>query len=60
MDTWLMIFKKYWLIKEKRFLNISEVLKSGYGRFYKSEEFKKAGIELVNNTKEEIVVLMTK
>lgn len=55
MDTWIMIFKKYWLIKEKRFLKISEILKSGYGRFNKSEEFKEAGVELVNNTKEEIV-----
>ena len=55
MDKWLMIFKKYWLIKEKRFLKISEILKSGFGRFNRSEEFKKVGIELINNTEEEIV-----
>ena len=55
MDTWLMIFKKYWSIKEKRFLKIDEILKSGYGRFHRSEEFKKADIELINNTEEEIV-----
>ena len=55
MDTWLMIFKKYWSIKEKRFLKINEILQSGFGRFHRSEEFKKAGIELINNTEEEIV-----
>ena len=47
-----MIFKKYLLIKEKDFLKINT--KSGYGRFNKSEEFVKR-VELVNNTKEEIV-----
>ena len=54
-----MIFKKYWLIKEKIF-KYKRSIKISYGRFYKSEEFKKAGIKLVNNTKEEKMMLMTK
>mgnify|MGYP001496879313 CR=1 FL=1 len=50
-----MIFKKYWLINEKRFLTIKEILSSGVGRFHRTEEFKNSGIELIDNTKEEII-----
>ncbi len=55
LASWLMIFKKYWLIKEKRFLTIKEILSSGFGRFHRTNEFKNNGIELINNTKKEII-----
>ena len=55
LSSWLMIFKKYWLINEKRFLTIKEILSSGVGRFHRTEEFKNSGIELIDNTKEEII-----
>ena len=55
LSSWLIIFKKYWLINEKRFMNISEILKSGVGRCQSSHVFKDSGIEVVNNTPDEIV-----
>ena len=50
-----MIFKKYWLIKEKRFMKINEILSSGFGRFHRTQEFKSAGVELIDNSENEII-----
>lgn len=58
MHTWLsncvMIFKKYWLKQEKRFMSVEEMIKSGAGRFHRTEEYENMGIELIENTPEEI------
>jgi putative glycosyltransferase (TIGR04372 family) len=50
----LFIFKKLWLIQEQRFLAFSEIIQSEIGRFLKTEQYEKAGIELIDNTPEEI------
>lgn len=48
------IFKKLWLTEEHRFLTFSEILQSDIGIFLRSEEYKNAEIELIENTSEEI------
>ena len=53
----LFIFKKLWLIQEHRFLTFPEIIQSGIGRFLKSEQYEKAGIELIENTPEEITAV---
>lgn len=59
IHTWLshsvMIFKRYWMKKEKKFMTVSEIINSGAGRFNYTEEYEKMGIELVENTSEEIL-----
>jgi putative glycosyltransferase (TIGR04372 family) len=50
----LIIFKKHWLIESQRFMTFSEIIKSGAGLFYHSDEFTRAGIELIENTQQEI------
>jgi putative glycosyltransferase (TIGR04372 family) len=49
------IFKKYWLKRENRFMSIQEILESGAGRFLRSELYEDMGIELIDNTPEEIM-----
>lgn len=53
----LFIPKKYWLRGENRFITFREILNSGAGRFLKSEQFEAMGIELIENTPEEIAAL---
>jgi putative glycosyltransferase (TIGR04372 family) len=57
--TWfpdgLFIPKKLWLTGESRFLRFREILESGIGRFLKSEEYERDGIEVIENTPEEIL-----
>jgi putative glycosyltransferase (TIGR04372 family) len=48
----LSIFKKYRLVREKRFLTLREMLSAG--RLMETDEFAKRGIEPVENTPEEI------
>jgi putative glycosyltransferase (TIGR04372 family) len=50
----LTIFKKHWLIKEKRLMTFREIIESGAGKFYYAELFEQQGIELIENTPEEI------
>lgn len=50
----LTIFKKYWLIGEQRFMTFKEIIGSGAGRFMDSSEFAGNGIELRENTADEI------
>jgi len=50
----LTIFKKHWLKEEKRFMTFREIIDSGAGKWLYSEEFEKHGIELIENTPEEI------
>lgn len=55
LPSWIVIFKKYWIIEEKRFMKFKEIIRTGVGRSNKTEDFKKAGIELILNTKDEII-----
>ena len=58
IHSWLsnsvMIFKKYWLKTERRFMTVTEMIRSGAGRFNFTEQYEKRGIELIENTPEEI------
>ncbi|MBI5050403.1 MAG: TIGR04372 family glycosyltransferase [Nitrospirae bacterium] len=57
--TWnskaLIIFKKHWLKKEKRFMTFREIIESGVGRYLRTEDYEKQGIELIENSPEEIL-----
>jgi putative glycosyltransferase (TIGR04372 family) len=59
--TWLpdhlFIPKKHWLRAEGRFLTFREILDSGVGRFLRSEQYTARGIEVIENTPEEIAAL---
>ena len=49
------ICKKYWLKEEKRFMTFREIFVSGAGKFLLTEEYEKLGIELIENTPDEIL-----
>ena len=53
----LFIPKKHWLQKEKRLMTFKEIFDSGAGRFLHSKQFEAQGIELIENTPEEIAML---
>lgn len=53
----IFIFKKLWNIGEKRFLTFPEIIKFGIDSWLSSEQYVKAGIEVVNNTADEILAL---
>jgi len=61
VPTWgnhdLLIPKKLWLREKHRFLTFHEILDSDVGRFSRSEQYEQAGIDVVENTHEEIVAL---
>lgn len=61
IHTWrkdyLTIPKKLWLRDERRFLTFGEILGSKAGRFCDGREYEKAGIEVIENTPEEITAL---
>ena len=50
----LLIPKKYWSTELKRFLSVREIVQLKADRIYDSAEFKRLGIELIENTSEEI------
>jgi len=52
---YLFILKKLWLIREKRFLTFKEVINSEVGMYGYAMQYKKYGLEIVNNTPEEIL-----
>lgn len=52
------IFKKHWLRFEKRFMTLREIFESGAGIFLESQQFENMGIELIENTPEEIVAVV--
>jgi putative glycosyltransferase (TIGR04372 family) len=54
----LFIPKKIWLRHEHRFLTVREILESGIGRFERTEQYEQLGIEVVENTPEEITALV--
>ena len=53
----LFITKKHWLRDEHRFMTFHEIIKSGAGRFLRTQQFEAMGIELIENTPEEIAAL---
>lgn len=53
----LFIPKKLWLKQEHRFLTFQEILSSEVGRFLRSEQYKESGIEVIENTPEEITAV---
>lgn len=57
--TWnsniISIPKKYWLKQEKRFMTFKEIYSSGAGRFLLTKQFENMGIELIENTPDEIL-----
>ena len=61
VPTWsagdLCIPKRLWLRGERRFLTFREIFHRGIGRFLRSVEYERAGIEPVENTPEEITAL---
>lgn len=50
----LLIPKKLWLSRERRFLNFREILETGAGQYLDGNQYAKDGIEIVQNTDEEI------
>lgn len=50
----VMIFKKYWLKGEQRYMTLQEIANTGAGQFNYREEYDALGIELIENTPEEI------
>lgn len=53
----IFIPKKLWLRKEKRFLTFREIIGSGIGRFLVNDEYDRLGIEVIENTADEIMNL---
>lgn len=50
----IFITKKFWLRDERRLMTFREILESGAGRFLDGARFARHGIELIDNTPEEI------
>ena len=61
VHTWmaedLFIPKKLWLKKERRFLALREMVESGDWRLGRAEQYEHHGLEVINNTSEEISAL---
>ncbi len=56
-STHLFIPKKHWLRRERRFMTMREILRSGAGRYLRTQQFEEAGIELIENSPDEIRAL---
>lgn len=54
---YLFIPKKLWLKSERRLLKFHEIVGTGIGRFMRTELYEQAGIEVVDNSPEEITAL---
>ena len=48
------IFKKYWLKNEHRLMTFREIIESGAGRYVYGQNYEEYGIQLIDNTAEEI------
>ena len=53
----LLIPKKIWSIELKRFLTFGEILGNGIGRYFDGTDYLKAGLEVVDNTSQEVLEL---
>ncbi len=51
----LFIPKKLWSLKEKRFLTFDEMFNTEVAKYGRTEYYQKAGIEVINNSPEEIL-----
>ena len=51
------ITKKLWLRSEKRFMTFREIMESGAGRFVQAQQYEALGIEVVENSPDEIAAL---
>lgn len=56
-SDYLFIPKKLWLRKESRFLSFQEILGSEIGRFGYTKQYEQLGIEVIENTPEEITAV---
>jgi putative glycosyltransferase (TIGR04372 family) len=54
-ENTISISKKYWLKEKKRFMTFKEIFESGAGRFLRTDQYEKLGIELIENTPDEIL-----
>ena len=54
----IIIPKKLWHVKNRRFMTFRESFKPGIGRILKTEQYKQAGIELIENTPDEITAVV--
>jgi putative glycosyltransferase (TIGR04372 family) len=54
----LVIPKRLWLRSEERYLTFREILNSGVGRFLRYDEYLAKGIEVIENTPQEITALV--
>jgi len=54
----IVIPKKLWHVKNRRFMTFRESFKLGIGRILKTEQYKHAGIELIENTPDEITAVV--
>lgn len=52
---YLAIPKKLWLTREKRYMKFREILDSGVGRFQTTQDYRSFGLEVVENSPEEIL-----
>lgn len=50
----LLIPKKLWLIKERRFVTFREMVQTDIFEFFRSDRYQQRGIEVIENTPEEI------
>ena len=53
----LFIPKALWLRSERRLMTVPEILQSGVGRFTQDHQYAQMGIEVIDNTPEEIAAL---
>lgn len=53
----IFIPKKLWSCEKKRFLTFREIVASGADRWQRSDDYRQMGIELIENTGEEILAL---
>lgn len=53
----LFIPKKLWSVERRRFLTFAEIFGAGFDRFLESREYERAGLEVVENSADEILAL---
>jgi len=53
-SNYLFIPKNLWLRDERRFMTCKEIFASGAGRFLRSEQYEKLGVEVIENKPEDI------